>query len=269
MVTLFNNLPYDLFNYIVEIGNISGEDLLNLTEIYDYKNEEIFRKSLKREYDVENNYPSKELYKDYTRSFGKKFRKDRAIVLLVGLKSNNEELEEIEKELEILYPGFKRYLRRGDIIENIFKSGYRTQGIYMYDGEKIIDLNYEIYDYGSPSKEFMIFNEFPPDYWDCIFVDEYDNIERQLNVNKIYHPDRNSGFYWSDPTIPVLVDKNVLKPLVEKGVLKDVRTNKYYNYNYVNVDFKNKRYRVTIPDDFSEKEELYYESYTEGFLQHL
>ena len=273
MFTLFEKLPYDVFNYLLEIGDISGQDLINLIEIYDYRKNDIFRIFLKKEYNVDvlkNEYVLyQDLYEDYTKIFGKKFRKDRAIVLLVSFDKNLEELEKIDKELETLYPGYKRYLRRGDIIENISKSGYRTQGIYMFDGEKIIDLNYEIYDYGTPSKEFLVFKEFCPDYWDCIFVEDSGNCRRQLNVNNIYHPDRNSEFYWCDPTIPVLVDKRVLEPLVEKELLKDVKTNKYYNYNYVNVNYKNKRYRVTIPDDFSERKDLYYESYTEGFLQNL
>jgi hypothetical protein len=274
-MNLLQKLPFDLFNYLVEVGNISGQDLINLAEIYNYKKNDIFRKQLKKDYnvDLKNEYvlknSDKDLYKDYVKIFGKKFRKDRAIVLLVRFERNIENLEEIEKELENSYPGYKRYLRRGDIIENIYKSGYRTNGIYMYNGEKIIDLNYELYEYGTPSKEFLVFKEFCPDYWDCIFVNECGDCKRELNVNNIYHPDRNSEFYWCDPIIPVVVDKKILEPLVEKELLKDVKTNKYYNYNYVNVDFKNKRYRVTIPDDFSERDDLYYESYTEGFLQNL
>jgi len=268
---MLQKLPYDVFNYIVESGKISGKDLLNLSELYNHRVDETFKRALKRDYNVYcNKNDPKDLYIEYNGIFGKKFRKDRAIVLLVeihDLHSRNTP-EKVENALENLYPNFKRFLRRGDIVEISNISGYRTMGIWMYDGEKITSLNHEVDGYGTPSKEFLVFKEFPPDYWDCIFVDDFDNMERQLNINNIYCPKKESKFYWHEPTIPVLVDKNVLIPLVERGVYKDVVGNKGYYYNYVNVEYQNKKYRVTIPKDFSERDEIYYESYVEGFLQH-
>ena len=56
-------------------------------------------------------------------------------------------------------------LERGDIIENIDESGYRSDGVYFFDGKEIIDQSRRIDDYGEPATEFAAPWEFTPDYW--------------------------------------------------------------------------------------------------------
>ena len=257
----FLDLPYDVFNYLVEIGKVSGQDLINLSELYPNRKEDVFKKALKRDFNLKNDsfdHSSEKLYKDHVKIFGNNFNKDKSTVLLVLFSEENDlELNEIDMLLERKYPDFKKYLRRGDIIENIPESGYRSNGVYMFDGEKVIGLNYDFDDYGSPSKEFLVFKEFSPDYWNY-----------ELNVNNIYHPNNKSKFYWHRSPAYVVVDKNILRPLVEKGVTKDVEENRYYYLNYVTLEFQNKKYKVTIPDRFNELEELYYYDYGE-YVQHF
>ena len=252
-------LPYDIFNYIIDIGNISRQDLINFSEANNHRVEDIFRKALKKEYGLDCKEKCKDLYIELMGIF-ENYDKNRATVLLVNLKG------ELKEKIEELYPGFRKYLKRGDIIEDISTSGYRRQGVYMYDGENVIDLNYEKDEYGSPSKEFLVFKEFPPDYWENFYMDE--NSYKKLNINNIYCPNEKSKFYWDDLN-PVLVDKNVLLPIVEKGLSKDVKSNKFYYYNFVIVDYKDKKYRVVIPDDFLERDELYYHSYGDEFIQYI
>ena len=55
-------------------------------------------------------------------------------------------------------------IRRGDLVT--FDGGYRNDGVMVFDGIKIIDLYYEIDDYGSLPPEFRVIEDGTPiDYW--------------------------------------------------------------------------------------------------------
>lgn len=82
------------------------------------------------------------------------------------------------------YPGLVSMMKRGDLVENINESGYRSNGIYCYDGEDIVYQNRTCDDYGMPSSSFKIVHEFPPGYWD------------NPEINNKFEPDHNSTFYW-------------------------------------------------------------------------
>ena len=75
---MLQKLPYDVFNYIVESGKISGKDLLNLSELYNYRVDETFKRALKRDYNVYCNKilktNSKDLYIEYNGIFGRNTR---------------------------------------------------------------------------------------------------------------------------------------------------------------------------------------------------
>lgn len=62
----------------------------------------------------------------------------------------------------------RKNLMRGDLVETISEENrYRNQGTFIYDGEKIIELDYEEYtDYGAPPK-FLV-DEFGNNYWDGV-----------------------------------------------------------------------------------------------------
>src|SRR5436853_247835 len=88
---------------------------------------------------------------------------------------------EIQQLIEKTYPDFRSYLRRGDIIQDIYHAGYNDDGIYFYDGTNIIEPLYEILGYGIIPDQFIVFEEFAPDYW-------YFNEDDPLNINTIYVP---------------------------------------------------------------------------------
>jgi hypothetical protein len=62
-------------------------------------------------------------------------------------------------------------LKKGDLIENIYESGYRTEGVYIIDYDKsknnkyVSTLNYDYDDYGSISDNFLCFSEFEADHF--------------------------------------------------------------------------------------------------------
>lgn len=84
-------------------------------------------------------------------------------------------------------------LIRGDLISNQ-GIGYRNNGIFIYDGDKVTDLYYNEDDNGSISPEYKLITEFPIGYWyskiehnDYGWIDPYKldviNIYRNINDN--------------------------------------------------------------------------------------
>lgn len=107
---------------------------------------------------------------------------------------NFDEAEPTRKRLEKKYPGITKKMKRGDIIENLSQSGYRSQGVYFWDGTDVIDQCYEFDDYGSVSKEFLAITEFHPHYWD----------NDKMEVNNDYE-EGSSQFCWHiDETVVYL-----------------------------------------------------------------
>lgn len=78
--------------------------------------------------------------------------------------------------------------QRGDIIVNSDMSGERSDGVWFWDGEKIIEKNTEYDDYGSPPKEFTAIDQFPPDYWSTTHIGD-------------------KHFYWHSNQPPVFTDE--------------------------------------------------------------
>jgi hypothetical protein len=70
--------------------------------------------------------------------------------------------------VEICINADKYKLRRGDIIVDKSASGYgyRSCGMYFFNGRLMIDQCREYDDYGTLPREFGIITEFPPGYWD-------------------------------------------------------------------------------------------------------
>lgn len=73
------------------------------------------------------------------------------------------------------------YLRRGDLLENVTESGYRSSGLYMYDGKNVTHLGDDLDDYGCIHKDYVIYKEFNPHYWHF----------STMNVHNLLVPDRN------------------------------------------------------------------------------
>lgn len=71
------------------------------------------------------------------------------------------------------------YLRRGDLLENVAVSGYRSQGMYIFDGVNVTHMGDDLDDYGNIPAEYVVYKEFNPHYWEI----------GQLNVNNILVPE--------------------------------------------------------------------------------
>jgi hypothetical protein len=106
---------------------------------------------------------------------------DKAIVFLTYFPNEEEiTVDDINQK----YPEMINKMKRGDLVENAFESGYRSQGIYGYDGSELVDLETDYDPYGTPPNEFKLIEEFPPGYWD-------DPIQ-----NNEFEPNIDSQFYW-------------------------------------------------------------------------
>jgi len=106
-----------------------------------------------------------------------------------------------EEEMDMVLNYFRQNnynLKYGDLIEIKKVSGYRNVGILIFDGTKIIDLDYEEDDYGSLPKQFKILQKnqdgfIPPIfYWhnvNSIFCKNDENMWTGIDHN---------GFVWFD-----------------------------------------------------------------------
>ncbi len=88
--------------------------------------------------------------------------------------SFNEEKENIlnmlnqDEELQLFLR--QQNIRRGDVVHIAVIGSYRNEGKYIYDGKKLVDLEYRGDEYGSVPSNFHVIEEFPIHYWTDIIV---------------------------------------------------------------------------------------------------
>lgn len=63
-------------------------------------------------------------------------------------------------------------LKRGDLIRFQDAIGYRNEGVSIYNGKEIIELESHFDDYGHLPREFKAIDEFPIGYFHCNFKDD-------------------------------------------------------------------------------------------------
>lgn len=108
-------------------------------------------------------------------------------------------------------------LVRGDLICNGLNE-YRNDGVCIFNGEKIIPLNYEIDDYGSLPSEFTVINDnVPIRYWED--SEKYKGIDHNCHI-------------WFD------IDDDIRKQLVE-----NIDIDKYCTI-YTTFILNNKKYYI-------------------------
>ena len=110
------------------------------------------------------------LWNDYVRF--QKYEKD-SVFFKWSLKNNYEfKLFKIGEKttkylttdlLEEKYKGITKKLKNGDLIENINESGYRSNGVYCFDGIDVVAQCNKFDDYGTPSSSFKLIKEFHQD----------------------------------------------------------------------------------------------------------
>lgn len=59
----------------------------------------------------------------------------------------------------------EKQVHRGDVLHVKAMGDYRNEGKFMYDGLKIVDLDYTRDEYGAVPAEFKVIDEFPIRYW--------------------------------------------------------------------------------------------------------
>jgi hypothetical protein len=112
------------------------------------------------------------------------------------------------RQLKAEYPTFNP--RRGDIIVSADESGYRTEGVRLYDGVEIIEQYLEYDDYGSPPIEFRVGTEFPVGYWD-IPSDSDDPRVVKYDVDELDMP------YWHDESPATAMDAKLIEHALAGG----------------------------------------------------
>jgi hypothetical protein len=122
---------------------------------------------------------------------------------------DNDQLTQDHFDLALIYlQEIKQAdLVKGDLIVFEALSGYRNSGLAIYDGSKIIDLDYEIDDYGALPQSFRVIEDgIPLDYW----------AKGEVNIG-------HNNIVWFNHT---LVREECLKNLTY-GLLDDEKGKKY------------------------------------------
>lgn len=111
-------------------------------------------------------------------------------------------------------------VRRGDILENQYESGYRSEGVSMIDivdGKiKIVGYETEQDDYGSPYKNFT-YPDFPADYW---------------NYDKINIIGGKPMSYWHSDPPPVKLNENITNKKYYACIIDGKTIPWYMTFNY-------------------------------------
>ena len=149
--------------------------LVNINNEITIQNEEDMKKAYDRRKShckYNNDYPSQ--------WFFNKFPDHKTFTKIGKKESFSLSIDDIKEK----YPQMIKMMVKGDLVENIHESGYRSQGVYCFDGEDLVDQCRIYDDYGTPSSCFKLIKEFPPGYWDC-----------PIEYNK-FEFDHYSQFYW-------------------------------------------------------------------------
>ena len=187
-------------------------------------------------------------YKILYKNFYKVHNANYASIFLCNLKSQyidkyiniNDDIPTFE-ELDI-YTNTTLF-RKYDMIEINDLSGYRSEGVFMIDiidnEFKIVELNYEIDDYGSPNSNFKFGgNIINSDYWNYDKMNVFSTI---INLNPITP---SSYWHWKSP--PIVLDK----------IINIDDTFKENNYLYIVSIINNIKYII-----FNQQYDEYYSGY--------
>lgn len=236
------NIPtsyYDLPKEIVKetLYNLTYTDIINFCNTnkqYSHICEdEIFWKVLLLKYINESDIKSiyKNNYKNTFKFYNDVMLENKYATLHVVrsdenvTSDRNATLEDILDSI-LTNKSLKSFLvRQGDIIENLNESGYRSDGRYMLDiidnEIKIISLNYDIDDYGSPNERFT-YPDFPADYW---------------NDNKLKVIGGKPKSYWHSYLPPIVINKHINNKKYYACVIKNIEIPWYMTYNYKNNEY--------------------------------
>jgi len=201
-----------------------------------------------------------------------------AVIHIVSMNAANEQgghviaYDDIESldihDLDAVFPGIANNLKRGDLISNSDDSGYRAQGVSIFDGETANELSSVYDDYVHIPEDYCIITEFPPGYWDPKGFDEHHTI--CYYTNSTGNP-VESDFYWHcDPEMELInikilgiedAYKKAFEYLTNSGKSKDSRNSdvnliectygdKTHRYPYIDFTWDGKRYFLMIDEGY-------------------
>lgn len=109
-------------------------------------------------------------------------------------------------------------IKRGDLIRLSSRVGYRNNGVAIYNGKEIIDLESEIDDYGYLPKEFKVIDEFPIGYF-------HSNFKGTGETEDGYEFITHNSIIWFDhkPYLPeILKNLTIGKPDIAENILYSI-----------------------------------------------
>ena len=178
MDTSFIQLPNDVLSQLLSF--VPYRNLVNICRTHKKfalicSTEQFYRQRIEREYP--NFTKAKHLTFEQFYKMLKRYESNEArmfeIPNSVYFSTYNVDYDDVlnidelnEKVLPFAKANFP--VRRGDLIHLESEGSYRNDGKYIYDGEKFIELEFDIDDYGAIPKEFKIMDEdltFNPNHW--------------------------------------------------------------------------------------------------------
>lgn len=139
-------------------------------------------------------------------------------------------------------------LKRGDLIEDTDESDYRMDGVRIFDGRKIKDLEDIPDDYGTIPKNYKVISDFPVSYW-------HDSYNKLNKFESYWH----NSYVWFDPTeIGLKIYKKDFKKITYKYKFDPEKNEEdekeQISYFYI-FSHKNIKYCIIIEDSeiFDEK----------------
>ena len=134
---------------------------------------------------------------------------------------NNELVEITSNKILSSHDEILEYIERGDIVQ-FEKECYRNDFKLIWDGKKLINLEFDVDEYGNLPKQFTM-DEFSVDYWDKAIAHNYirwptDNITDQIRENFSFNTQTENGWdgCWYSFFIINGVSKYIVRPESEE-----------------------------------------------------
>ena len=152
---------------------------------------------------------------------------------LYTIELDTDEVEDEVGDINLKFEELIQTMKRGDLIENLSVSGYRSRGRYIVDeiNNKLVavELSTEIDGYGNLPPNFLTITEFPIGYFDEANIIDVDNKKESD---------------WHSEIQPRFIDCQKLK--LDKLDPKDVFVDIEKDITYTIVNFNNKLYCICI-----------------------
>jgi hypothetical protein len=184
------------------------------------------------------------------------FNNENCVIHLISCHDDDINPSFISNHITKKYPSLWTMMKKGDLVEVVNMSGYRSDGRYYVDEYKrkktnnlsINSLYYGYDDYGSIPKHFSTISNFPIGYFN----------EENIITNNTFVPNTTKSSYWHSNHHPMFIDTKSLKldtvkydDIFVDYILDDEKEN--YVFAYVILKFRQKDYCFLIYKVIKEK----------------